>query len=70
MRMQRWTTEIAIGELGLAVRNKFLYVFDYGDNHQFEIQVVGMHPQAQRGTYPRVVESRGEIEQYPSWEEE
>jgi hypothetical protein len=42
MRMQRWTTEIAIGELGLAVRHRFLYVFDYGDNHQFEIRSADM----------------------------
>lgn len=65
----RWTTEIAIGELGLTPNYKFLYYFDYGDSHEFEIQVVAIDPRADRGEYPRVVESEGEIEQYPSWDE-
>ncbi len=66
----RRTPEIAIGELGLAPQHRFLYVFDYGDNHQFAIQVVGILAQAQQGKYPRVVHSQGEIEQYPSWNEQ
>jgi len=55
-----WTDEAIIGELGLVVKHKFLYYFDYGDSHQFEVEVVGIRPQAEPGKYPRVVDSQGE----------
>lgn len=65
-----FTDEAVIGELGLAAKHKFLYYFDYGDSHQFEIEVVGIHPEAEGVTYPRVAESRGEAPpQYPEVEE-
>ena len=54
------TDEAIIGELGLVVKHKFLYYFDYGDSHLFEVEVVGIRPQAEPGKYPRVVDSRGE----------
>lgn len=62
-----WTDDAIIGELGLMRRHKFAYLFDYGDNHLFEIDVADIRPTAERGKYPRVVESKGEApEQYPS----
>jgi hypothetical protein len=65
-----WTDEATIGELGLTLKHKFLYLFDYGDGHQFEIQIVGIHPQASARQYPRVVDSQGKApEQYYSGEE-
>lgn len=64
-----WTDEVVIGELGLTLKHKFLYLFDYGDNHEFEIQVVGIHPQVESGKYPRVIESEGMLEQYRSWDD-
>lgn len=67
----RFTTEAVIGELGLTPKHKFLYYFDYGDSHEFEIEVVTIHPQAEPGNYPRVVDQKGKAPaQYHSWEEE
>jgi hypothetical protein len=61
-----FTDEAIIGNLGLTLKHKFLYLFDYGDSNQFEVEVVGIRPEAERGKYPRVVESQGEApEQYP-----
>src|SRR5258706_3160806 len=54
-----WTDDGVIGELGLTLKHKFLYLFDYGDNHEFEIEVVNIRPQAEPGEYPRVVERQG-----------
>jgi len=66
-----WTDEAIIGELGLTPKHRFLYFFDYGDSHEFEVQVVDIRPEAGRGKYPRVVESHGEApQQYRSWDEE
>lgn len=55
-----WTDEAVLGELGLTAGHKFLYYFDYGDGHQFEVQVVGIKPEAEPVEYPRVVESKGQ----------
>jgi hypothetical protein len=66
-----WTDEAVIGELGLVRRHTFLYLFDYGDNHLFEIKVADIHPEAGRGRYPRVVAAKGEApEQYPRYDGE
>jgi len=54
-----WTNEAVIGALGLTLKHKFLYYFDYGDSHEFEVEVVGIGAQAAPGSYPRVVESQG-----------
>jgi len=32
-------------------RHKFLYYFDYGDNHGVEVEVVDIQPQAQSEDY-------------------
>lgn len=64
-----WADEARIGQLGLTLRHKFLYLFDYGDEHEFDIEVVAIHPQAAPGKYPRVVDSAGKApKQY--WMEE
>ena len=54
-----WTSEAVIGELGLTPKHKFMYYFDYGDSHEFEVEVVGIRVQAERGSYPRMTESKG-----------
>jgi hypothetical protein len=55
----QWTTDGIIGELGLTLKHTFLYLFDYGDSHEFEVQVVGITAQAEPGEYPRVIASMG-----------
>ncbi len=60
-----WTDEAVIGQLGLVKRHKFLYYFDYGDGHEFEIEVTDIRPATEHSKYPRVVESHGTApEQY------
>ena len=62
-----WTDEAVIGELGLVKKHKFLYYFDYGDSHEFEVEVAGIRPQAEPGEYPRVMNSRGEAPPQYHW---
>ncbi len=64
------TDEAVIGELGLVVKQKFVYLFDFGDSHQFEVEVLGIHPQTKKGKYPRVVESQGTAPRQYHWDEE
>jgi hypothetical protein len=62
-----WTNEAVLGELGLVLGHKFLYYFDYGDSHKFEVEVVEIHPRADDGKYPRLVESHGEMPPQYGW---
>ena len=66
-----WTHEAVLGELGLVRRHKFLYLFDYGDSHLFEIDVVDIQGKAlPKVHYPRVTDGRGEAPpQYPVYDE-
>jgi hypothetical protein len=63
--------EAVIGALGLMPKHKFLYLFDYGDCHEFAVEVVGILARREKGVrYPRVLESHGEApQQYPDWDE-
>jgi shikimate kinase len=64
----RSTDEAMIGELGLVVGHKFLYFFDYGDCHEFDVEVLSIRPRAGRGQYPRIAESKGRAPaQYRRW---
>ncbi|RME44529.1 MAG: plasmid pRiA4b ORF-3 family protein [Chloroflexi bacterium] len=59
---------VKIRDLGLRLKQRFLYLFDYGDEHRFEVQLLAVNPDAPKGKYPRVVERHGRNpEQYPEW---
>jgi len=67
----RITTNTQIGALGLVPKHAFMYFFDYGDSHEFTVTVMGSELRADGGSYPRVVESRGEAPpQYHAYDEE
>lgn len=56
-----------IGQLGFVPYCKFLYFFDYGDNHMFDVRVTGQQAEAEADReYPCVVDSQGDAPvQYP-----
>jgi hypothetical protein len=54
-----WAHEAVIGELGLVKKHRFLYHFDYGDDHLFEIEVIDIRPNVQPENYPRLIDSVG-----------
>ena len=52
-------------ELGLSKDQKFLFVFDFGDGHNFEIVVEGFGETKKGTSYPVILEAIGEApEQY------
>lgn len=55
----RHTHQVTLSELKLRPEQHFLYLFDYGDNHEFDVEVVRMNPQASPGAYPKVVAQQG-----------
>jgi hypothetical protein len=64
------TADVKIKNLNLRLKKKFLYVFDFGDNHHFSIQVVGFGKAKKSKKYPKLVESVGKApHQYTYCEE-
>ena len=54
-----------LDDLDLESGQKFLYLFDYGDDHEFEVEVVEIRSEAPAGQYPKLLESKGKApEQY------
>lgn len=65
------THQVQISQLGLEPDQTFLYLFDYGDNHEFDVQVLRIDPTAPQGNYPKIVARQGQApEQYPDYDEE
>jgi len=55
----RHTHQIRLGDLGLQPGGRFLYLFDYGDGHEFEVRVQAFNPAAPPDEYPRLASRQG-----------
>lgn len=65
------THQVQIGQLDLSEGQTFLYLFDYGDNHEFDVTVLKINQLAPKADYPRIVDFHGEAPpQYPDIDEE
>ena len=62
----RLVTRIRIDSLALHPGQKFLYLFDYGDEWWHEVELIGVTEKVTGGSYPRVVKKQGKSPpQYP-----
>ncbi|MFT5875426.1 MAG: hypothetical protein ACI8WT_004419 [Clostridium sp.] len=63
--------EVEIGELELYEKQNFLYLFDYGDQWEFNVEVFNIGETKEKLLNPEIIESKGEIpEQYPDFDDE
>jgi hypothetical protein len=63
--------ETTFDSLGLRVRQKFFYWFDFGDDWWHQITVKAIEEEVPRGKYPKVTERVGESPpQYPEYDED
>lgn len=63
-------TRMRIESLNLKPKQKFLYLFDYGDEWRFEVEFL-REGFPEKTDYPRIIDSRGEApQQYTDYEEE
>jgi len=63
-------TKVKIESLSLKPKQKFLYLFDYGDEWRFEVEFL-KQGSSEKAAYPHIIDSRGKApEQYPDYEEE
>lgn len=65
------TDEFKIEELPLRIGETMKYVFDFGDNWQFTIELEAIEPPNPKFKRAKILESHGKSpEQYPDWEDE
>lgn len=64
------SVDLPVGSLGLTQEHRFVFRYDFGADHRFDVLVAMIHPRKERrAKYPRVVAGTGKPpEQYPRWE--
>jgi len=66
----RKTADISVGVFAFRKSQKFAYLFDFGDDHRFEIEVLNFGKVRDGKEYPFLIESKGKSpQQYPDFEE-
>lgn len=63
------SADITLNEVGLCKGQKFALHYDFGDDWMFTITVSKIS-EVQENFKPRIVKSKGSIQQYPDWDEE
>ena len=67
----RHSSNERISSLPFRMKQRFLYLYDYGDQHEFDVQIIATSADTPRGRYPKIVERHGKMPpQYPDWDEE
>ncbi len=65
-----YASEVLIGELSLKSGNAMRYLYDFGDNWQFDVKLERIEPVDEKIKDPVLLESHGKApEQYASWDE-
>ena len=65
------THQVQMDQLDLQLGQKFLYYFDYGDSHEFDVTLLTKKPTETAGQYPKIVGRQGQSPpQYPDYDEE
>ncbi|MHB1628615.1 MAG: plasmid pRiA4b ORF-3 family protein [Bacilli bacterium] len=62
-----YTDDAILGELELFVGQRFMYLFDYGDEWTFTVEVTGIDPQRPAPGRPKVTEEKGEAPDQHGW---
>ena|SRR5438552_107135 len=57
---RRHTHQVQIGSLKLKTGDALLYLFDFGDQHEFDVRVMHVDVLAPKGTYPRLRTQQGQ----------
>lgn len=65
----RSAAEAVLERLGLKEGDKWLYLYDFGDDWMFDVTVKSVE-EGRGNAKARVLEGKGELVQYPDWEED
>jgi hypothetical protein len=62
--------DVRIGELGLFIGQNILYLFDYGDEWYFQVELEEIRTEGLKPHKPKIIEKKGKApEQYGGYEE-
>ncbi|MHC1611576.1 MAG: plasmid pRiA4b ORF-3 family protein [Candidatus Methanospirareceae archaeon] len=65
-----WVDDVRIGELGLFIGQNILYLFDYGDQWHFRVELEEIRREGRKPREPKIIEKKGKApEQYGYYEE-
>jgi len=65
------TDDVRVGEMELEPGDSFKFLYDFGDNWEFEVKLERIDPVGKPMKRPEMIESHGEApRQYPAWDEE
>ena len=65
-----WVDDVRIGELGLFIGQNILYLFDYGDEWHFRVELEEIRTEGLKPRKPKIIEKKGKApEQYGYYEE-
>jgi len=65
-----YASEVLIGELSLKPGAAMRYLYDFGDNWEFDVKLERIDPVDEKIKGPVMLESHGEApDQYPEWDE-
>jgi len=65
-----WVDDVRIGELGLFIGQNILYLFDYGDEWHFQVELEEIRTEGLKPRKPKIIEREGKApEQYGYYEE-
>jgi hypothetical protein len=65
-----WVDDVRIGELGLFIGQNILYLFDYGSEWHFRVELEEIRTEGLKPREPKIIEKKGKApEQYGDYEE-
>ncbi len=71
LQQAKHSSRTRLDNLRLRLKQRWLYLFDYGDQHEFDVQLIATSSDQPSGDYPRLIEQHGQMPpQYPDWEDE
>ena len=57
----RHSSRTRLADLRLRLKQRWLYLFDDGNLHEFDVQLIAISPAQPRGNYPRLIERHGQM---------
>ena len=64
-----WASKVRIGEIGLTPNTTIGYLYDFGDQWEFDVTLERIDPLDPKIKEPVVLEAHGDApEQYPKWD--
>lgn len=53
--------DVRIGELGLFIGQNILYLFDYGDEWHFRVELEEIRREGRKPREPKIIENKGKV---------